>query len=63
MKKRVRSATEEMAFLVLALLLLMAFLWQNHHILYDNSTQANHRIESLEQTTEDVAMGEAAARD
>ncbi len=63
MKKRVSSATEEMALLVLALLLLMAFLWQNHHILYDNNIQANLKVESLEQTTEDVAMGEAAARD
>ncbi len=74
MRKRVSSATEEMAFLLLTLLLLIVFLWQNHHILYDSNTQANLEVESLEQTKvgstessrtapESVAMRQVVSRE
>ncbi len=37
--QRVRNATGPGVFLLLALLMLLVFLWKNHHILSENTTK------------------------
>ena len=46
MQRRADSATEPLAFLILALLMFALFLWQNYHILFTDSTKADQTIQT-----------------